>query len=361
MTSIAFADPGPQGLLGLLNGWLLARRTAREVGQERAAAIAEAIEEVIAGTEPKLRALGHYDRFLWSVVADALDYIAELIARLPPPIDLSRVAWARDPHVNAFFATADDLPLFQSRSKELRDFFQRHPTATHAFAILTLTRKEKQVFGISLQDEIVRRDVALTSIDFTDPTLLGPAATEEEVREEARHCALNLYIGLAKERLARSKAKWEGLDHERLILETRINGLRAQTRQGAEDAAGIREKIAATEERLAANGQERAAMGSLPNRLEAMLKEIHRILADPRGELQLAPSSLRVDRLGIKQEGGQAAGTPANDLSLLECTTATSQRVIALVRCSREELLTLDQIVARVEPYLASQMGIRGS
>ena len=116
-----------------------------------------------------------------------------------------------------------------------------------------------------------------------------------------------------------------------------------------------------TEARLAANGEERAALGGFTSRLEAMLAEIHRILADPRNELKLAPSSLRVDRLGIKQEGGQGAGSPANDLSLLECTTSSSQRVIALVRCPRDELLTLDQIVAQVEPYLASQMGIRAA
>lgn len=359
MTTIAFADQGPGGLWGMLNGWLLARRAAREAEQERAATIAEAIEEVVARTEPKLRALSHYDRLLEPVIAGALDYIAELIARLPPPIELSRGAWQRDPHVNAFFATAADLPLFLSRSKELRDFFHRRPGASQAFAILTLTRKEKQVYGVTLQDEMVRRDVAQTSVGFTDPQLLGIAATEEEVREEARHCALNLFIGMAKERLAKRQNQREGLDHERLILETRLKWLRAQVRQGTTDPAASAEKISATEAQLAANGLERTALGSFTDRLEAMLAEIHRLLADPRHELQLAPSSLRVDRLGIKQEGGQGVGAPANDLSLLECTTATSQRVITLVRCPRDELLTLDQIMAQVEPYLASQMGIR--
>ena len=361
MTSIAFADQRPQGLLGTLNGWLQTRRAVREAEQERAAIIAEAIEEVIAGTEPKLRALSHYDRSLGPVIAGALDYIAGLIARLPPPIELSRRAWQRDPHVNAFFATAADLPLFLSRSKELRDFFQRHPGASQAFAILTLTRKERQVFGLSLQDEMVRRDVAQTSVGFTEPQLLSPSATEEEVRAEARHCALNLYIGLAKKRLTKRQGQREGLDQERLILETRLKGLRAQVRQGTEDPAALQEKIATTEARLAANAQERAALGSFTNRLEAMLAEIHHLLADPGHELQLAPSSLRVDRLGIKQEGGQGNGVAANDLSLLECTTATSQRVITLVRCPRDELLTLDQIVAQVEPYLASQIGIRAA
>ena len=361
MTSIAFADQRPQGLFGTLNGWLQARRAVREAEQERAAIIAEAVEEVIAATDPKLRALAHYDRSLGPVIAGALDYIAELIARLPPPIELSRRAWQRDPHVNAFFASAADLPLFLSRSKELQDFFQRHPGASQAFAILTLKRKERQVFGISLQDEMVRRDVAQTSVGFYEPQLLNPSATEEEVREEARHCALNLYIGQAKKRLAKRQGQREGLDQERLILETRLKGLRAQVRQGAEDPAVLQEKITVTEARLAANGQERAALGGFTNRLEAMLTEIHRILADPQHELQLAPSSLRVDRLGIKQDGVQGTGTPANDLSLLECTTATSQRVIALVRCHRDELMTLDQIVAQVEPYLASQMGIRAA
>lgn len=357
MNGLEALDYRSQGLLHRLHGWMLERRAAREANQERVAAIAEAIEEVVSGTEPRLRALSGYDRLLWPVVYRTLGYVTGLIARLPPPIELSRVAWQWDPHVNAFFASASDLPLVLSRTRELQDFFRRRPGATQAFAIMTSTRKEKQVFGISLQEDMVRRDVAQTSVGFLEPLLLGPSATESEVREEARRCALKLFIGLARERVSKFQGRREGLERERQIQEARLRSLRARARNQAPNAE-VQVKIAAAERSLAENADELKALGGPRIRLEAVLEEVRAVLAAPEDQLILAPASLRVDRLGIKQESGTA--TPANDLSLLECTTASSRRVITLVRCPREEMLTMDQIAERMDPYLASQLGMRG-
>ncbi len=96
------ADHPSRGLLQRLNGWRLERRTVRAWERERALSRAEAIEEVVSGTEPKLRALSGYDRELGPAVERTLGYIADLIDRLPPPVELSRAAWQRDPHINAF-------------------------------------------------------------------------------------------------------------------------------------------------------------------------------------------------------------------------------------------------------------------
>ena len=68
---------------------------------------------------------------------------------------------------------------------------------------------------------------------------------------------------------------------------------------------------------------------------------------------------VRVDRLGIKQEAHTTA--PANELSLLECTTPSSRRVITLVRCPRAEMPAQDQTVARLDSYLVPQLGMRAA
>ena len=347
-----------RGLLQRLNGWRLERRAARAGEQERAMSRAEAIEEVVSGTEPKLRALGGYDRELGPAVERTLAYIADLIDRLPPPVELSRAAWQRDPHMNAFFASAADLPPFLGRARLLQDFFKRQPGLTQAFAIMTSTREEKQVFGISLQEDRVRRDVAQTSIGFVEPLILGPSATEAEVREEAKRCALHLFIGLAREQLAKSQGHRESLERERQIQEVRLRSLRAQIKDLAENAE-LLAKIVAVELALAENARALATLGGPRLRLEDILGQVRDTFATPEDQLRLAPAALRVDRLGIKQEADTAA--PANDLSLLECTTASSRRVITLIRCPRAEMPALDQIVERLDPYLALQLGMRGA
>jgi hypothetical protein len=342
-----------RGLLQRLNGWRLERRAV----EEREATLAEAVEEVVSGTEPKLRALGGYDRELGPAVERTLGYIDDLIARLPPPIELSRAAWQRDPHINAFFASVADLPLFLGQARELQVFFSRQPGATQAFAILTSTRQEKQVFGISLQEDRVRRDVAQTSVCFVEPLILGPSATETEVREEAKHCALRLFISLSREQLAISQGHRESLERERQIQEVRLRSLHTRINDQT-DPLDLQARSEALEHSLAANAHALAALGGPRPRLDSILEQVRGAFARPEAQLSLAKASLRLDRLGIKQEAGTA--TPAHNLDLLECTTASSRRVITLVRCPREEMLTQDEILARMAPHLASQSRING-
>lgn len=347
-----------RGLLQRLNGWRLERRTVRNWERERALSRAEAIEEVVSGTEPKLRALSGYDRELGPAVERTLGYIADLIDRLPPPVELSRAAWQRDPQINAFFASAADLPAFLGRARVLQDFFKRQPGVTQAFAIMTSTREEKQVYGISLQEDRVRRDVAQTRIGFVEPLILGPAATEAELSEEAKRCALHLFIGLAREQLASRQGHREGLERERQIREVRLRSLRAQSKEQVENP-DLQAKIAAVELALAETARALAALGGPRLRLEDMLEQIRDAFATPEDQLRLAPAALRVDRLGIKQEAHTTS--PAHELSLLECTTPSSRRVITLVRCPRAEMPALDQNVARLDSFLAPQLGMRAA
>ena len=352
------ADHPLRDLWRRLKGRRLERRAARAWEQERALSRAEAVEEVVSGTEPKLRALGGYDRELGPAVERTLAYIADLIDRLPPPVELSRAAWQRDPHINAFFATAADLPPFLGRARALQEFFKRQPGLNQAFAIMTSTREEKQVFGISLQDNRVRRDVAQTSIGFVEPRLLGPAATEAEVREEAKRCALQIFIGLAREQVANSQGQRERLERERQIREVQLRSLHAHA-QDATEQAELPARIAAVELALAENARALAALGGPRVRLEDVLAQVRDAFATPEDQLRLAPAALRVDRLGIKQENHSSA--PAHELSLLECTTASSRLVVTLIRCPRAEMPVQDQTVEWRAPYLDLQWGKRGA
>ncbi len=174
---------------------------------------------------------------------------------------------------------------------------------------MTSTREEKQVFGISLQEDRVRRDVAQTSIGFVEPRILGPAATEAEVREEAKRCALHLFIGLAREQLANSQGHRESLERERQIREVQLRSLRAQSKDATENAE-LQARIAAVELALAENARALAALGGPRLRLEDVLAQVRDAFATPEDQLRLAPAALRVDRLGIKQEAHTLGASP---------------------------------------------------
>lgn len=343
-------------LLHTARGWMSQRRAARHSAREREAAITEAIEAVIAGTEPKLRALNGYEKRLAPAVERTLDYIDDLIEQLPPPIELSRESWQRHPHINAFFATVTDLPLFLSRVEALRDFFERRPHATQAYAILTSIRDEKRVFGISLEGGMVRRDVAQTSVGFREPRILSPTPTEEELRKEAKRCALKVYIGLVRKNLANSQDQRASLERERLILETQRRSLLDQKlKHGSSFDTQV--KIGSVEKKLAGNAAALKVLGGPRPNLEAMFEQVRDLLATPEQQINLAPAAFSVDRFGIKQEK-EASEIMANELSLLECTTPSTRKVITLVRCPRSEMSLVDQVVARMDAYLVSHLGL---
>jgi len=324
--------------ISLWRGWLSAVRLARLLDREWQQTIAMAIEAFVSGVEPRLRAIRQYDRRLWPVMAATFDYLDELVERLPAAVDLDRSAWQLDPAINAFFASPQDLSLLLAQNQALADFFQLNPLASEAFALLILTRCEKQVFGLSLVDDVLRRDVAQTRVSFSDPQLLYPSATEEATRRAARQCAVALYFtGMARDHLARIRASQQSLEFERLMVQIRHRDLRRRARHGDRDGSLTR-GVYAAEARLAALEEEGGAphLGRY-NPLAVMFDEAWRLLANHRHQLRLVPLTLRVDRLGIKHEAPSTAGTLSHELSLLECTTEKTRQVITLVRCTRRE------------------------
>ena len=349
------------GLVGQLRGWLAARGAARQLERERAKALADAVEEVVAGVEPKLRAVSGYQGKLGPEIQRFLDFVTAIIAQLPPAIELSRATWRTDPQVNAFFAAAKDLPLCLSRAPELSDYFEREPLATEAYCIMTSTRAERQVFGIGLQGDMLQRDLAQTSVGFVEPLILAPSPSEEAVRKEALNRALHLFIGFAQARVAETLGQRQGLDHERQIQEVRLRSLRTRAR-GLDADGKLRDEILAVENSLAENARQIEALGGPLMSLDATLEQVRALFASPSDQIHLAHIPLRLDLLGIKLDEAAPDKPQAqvNELSLIEFTVGSRRRVITLVRCPRGEMLSLEQVVEQVDPILASQLGIRG-
>ena len=69
--------------------------------------IREAIERVVDGTDPRLRAVSHYRRKLRDAVAHSVDYVAQQVATLPPAIEVGRRRFTTDPAC----APSSSLPI----------------------------------------------------------------------------------------------------------------------------------------------------------------------------------------------------------------------------------------------------------
>src|SRR5689334_11408518 len=93
----------------------------------------EALERVIALTNPRLRFARRYRARLTPALRAAMDYARGLMATVAPAREASPAAWQSDGYNRAFFGTADDLVRVFSRSPDVRAWFDSHPGAQEVY------------------------------------------------------------------------------------------------------------------------------------------------------------------------------------------------------------------------------------
>src|SRR4051812_10834610 len=104
-----------------LTDWIRRIRGSSNGADERAAV--ETLERVVQLTNPRLRFARRYRTRLTPPIQSAMQHARTVVASVPAACEASAAAWAGDPHLRAFFATADDLVRAFSRSAELRTWF----------------------------------------------------------------------------------------------------------------------------------------------------------------------------------------------------------------------------------------------
>jgi hypothetical protein len=139
--------------------------------------VAWCIEQV----EPQLKQVSGYPHRYEAAVAHALAHCQRLAQQIHAPIIVERSAFMQTPLVRALFATADDIPVVLSKSRTVRDW-QQNPLAQDFVALMGVRLKEKQVFGMALNGEVVHRDVAQQIVMFSDHTFSALGEDEQAVR-----------------------------------------------------------------------------------------------------------------------------------------------------------------------------------
>lgn len=317
-------------------------RPASEAGQLSHDVVQEAVEDVVDGTDPKIRLVSGYKRKLQTAVSTSLSYIDDLVEKIPGPFEVSRRTFVSDPHVNAFFATPEDMRSIFSQSQELRAFFEKtgNNAVAEGYALLCMNRQDKTVFGTALQGDMLQREVTQTTVNFSEHKVLSPAASEEGVRQGIKKCIFDGLITHALQHLLDLKTQKRDLEDQRRILHARLrarqaagNGLSAMlnTARAPEVAEeGIVEKLAEAEQRLK----------QIPAGLNAprdYLKEVSSILDHPDNFIRLKVVSILLNRMGVKVDADSAQQASQVRLAEVEISDVL-KRVVAIVRYPRSEM-----------------------
>ncbi|MCC7219096.1 MAG: hypothetical protein IT490_00005, partial [Candidatus Contendobacter sp.] len=177
-------------------------------GKNDDATIRAAIERVVDGTDPRLRAVRRYQHKLRGAVECAIDHAVTLIDQLPPAIDASHRSFVASPQLRAAFASPDRLRETLSFSKHTRNYQQQSagPLPAELYAVLGMERVEKTVLGIELHGDLVRRDVPQTTVSFCNQRLACLTDSEQATRRELIQRAFDSLIEVALDNLTTIRA-----------------------------------------------------------------------------------------------------------------------------------------------------------
>ena len=302
----------------------------------------EAIERVVDGIEPKMRYSSGYKKILNNGVATSLAYISNLVDTIPGPLLISSKTFSTDPQVNAYFATVIDIQDIFSDSKELRGFFEapENENLGEACALLCMNETEKTVLGMDLQEDMLRRDVMQTALNFSEHKILSPASSEAGVRTCVKQCIFDGLITHALQQIVELKQQKQGLEIQRGMLNSRLKTRQSQggglssmlaTATEAKLSVDIEQEISANEQKLE----------KLPASWDApryYLGVIENILTQPENFIAMKVKSFNITKMGIVT--GEDSSQAVNTIHLNEISIANVlQRVVAIVRYPRSEML----------------------
>jgi len=265
--------------------------------------VRNALDRVVDGTDPWLRAVRGYRKKLRPSVLHAMEYVAAMVDALPPPLVVSMGSYRDDPRLKAFFLTTQEMREVFGRDRRLSDFLRGPGAGSHLVtALLFMDKKEKRVLGVEMAGDRIMLDVPQVTVCFDCHRLMDPAGDEGETRLRLKKRAFEYLIRVARQRIYAVKAERQGLEHRKALFQAKIDVLRRRGMEFTdgnhvpdEDIGGLDEICRHIEAQIKALGSDDGMLGSY-------LDMVIDVLGRPEEHLLSEKETLILDSLGIKRE-----------------------------------------------------------
>jgi len=334
----ATAGRGPVTVFSTLLSRLERAREDREAKRRKAATLAEAIQHVVQLSAPAVCTMRDCRRQLRIPVENALGYLQQAIGRIPGPRPFSPAYWDQDPLLQALFVDAEEMQALLTKNRRLKSFFTQMQT-NQAHALLTAIKKERTIFGTAVEGAIVRRDVPQTAVEFHDHRIIDPSATAEETRRALIDRALDTLVSQILEPVLQLRSRLDELkEHQRIlaiqlkIQQTRMQGLDVLNPETAptEPAAPSVHPV------LSGLDRQIRELAAESDSSEEYLRQLKAVLNAPQQALTVTPIGMRLNWMGVKQDG--ASGDGERDIRLAEVEFQNHlKRVAVFVRIARRD------------------------
>ena len=313
--------------------------------------IEAAIERVVDGTDSRLRLLPGYRKRLRKPVIKAIDHVLALVDQLPSAVPAGRVEHGAEPRLAALFASAADMLDIFARDAALADFLSRPDgeCSPRVSTLLLAERREKNILGIDLVGDQVRRDVHQVAVSFTAHRLLDPTGGEEETRRQLKRRAFDHLLVLALTRVAEVHAEREDLTRQRNLLRRKLTAL--EEGHWGFDAPEVAQPdpVALTTELDAVTAQ-LDALGADAGVLRAHLEIVAELLGEAQRQLWGEEITLYLDPMNIQRD---ARDPSARQIVLQELHNARGRSAVMLpISLAPAALPPREDFVAAAQRYL---------
>lgn len=301
-----------------------------------------AIDKAVTLTNPRLKLVRSCQERLAPAVEISVNFIREMVLSLPQPIRVSAACWSADPVLRAFFVAASDIPYALGRSSNLRTLIDKYPTLDEAYFILVMTYNEQRMLGMSLQGDVVQRDVVQTVIGFSDHEARICGLQDTEVRRLLGTQAYEYLVAQALSQIGEERSERRELQDNCSLIRARLRLLQQQgpglgtVFGSAPVVPGEKLKL---EAQLLENERQLEAIGSPQSALDAELETLREVLEHPERYIRVEQKRMRISTMNVvlDQESTDVASDIGFSLAQLKGVPQI-QRAFVLARFARAEL-----------------------
>jgi len=333
-----------QSIFGLYGGG------GEERGRYPESLIEMATERAVDGTDPRLRAVSGYKKQLRPSIIQAIDQVVALVDSIHVPVPAGRNDFSTDPRLMALFASADHMLEVYGSDATLNEFRASSAgSAEHVIALLLMERVEKNVLGMDMDGDMLRREVAQVAINFRSHRLLEPSANEADTRRQLKRRAFDHLLTLALTRIAEAQGERADLARQRDLLRRKLSTLE-RGGWSFEAVECARPDPDALNAELQEIETELTKLGDDSGALQARLDIVVDVLGQAGRQLWIEDRVMHLDRMNIQRDTQDAS---AQRVALQELINARGRRLaVLLVSLAPGELPQREDMITAAERYL---------
>jgi len=302
--------------------------------------ISNSIELTIKGTDPRLSQVSRYKKKLQNPIKVALEYIDRIVEAMSPPIKIGRRQYASDSQVHAFFGSASDIADLTKHDKDIKNYLYNNINEDeYIYLGMAMRLTTKNVFASKLVNDIVKKDVKRTAVNFSEHRFVDPRSDELELKKKIKERVFMTLIQAALVNLVGIKDQKHELEEQRSLLNAKLRNYKKQA-LGFEPGKHSEYKEDTSLEKL--NTELTEIENTLSHistnvvTLEQYIDIINEVMQNPNNYLTAENSSIRVTSMNytatLKDED------PGKEIVFTDFRANQNRIIGRLIKISRDEL-----------------------